>query len=580
MNKGIHRKPTLLMIALAGAASAATVGVQPYDGARFVAGQQFDLRVEVSGLKNVKSTVVTLDGKPVTGLAVTPGRDGGQNHMLRGLSLTRGQHTLAVTVTDDAGTTTRSATWTAEAPTYTARPAKNVILFIADGMGWNTVNAARIIARGYNAQNGNPNGLLSMETGLGGMATVTTSSYDSFLADSANTASSIATGQKVLVNALNVYPDNTDDALDNPRVETITEMLRRLRGAGVGLVSTAFGVDATPAAFAAHTRRRGDYQAIADQYFQGPAKPDVMLFGGSRDFIPSTAPGSRRRDDRNWIDESQKLGFQFVSNRTELLNAGGTKLFGLFNIDNVPSYLDRAQYRTKDMLGDFTDMPYLWDMTQKAVQTLEKNPNGFFLMVEAGMVDKYEHPLDWQRGVWDVLELDRAVDWAKQYARQHPDTLVLVTADHAHSISAYAGYDSSKQGREGVTTYEKGSFPTYTSKLDANGIPFPQTARGVAVGFAGTPDYCETYGSGPVFLDPTVSDGKGGFVPNPKICETPGAVRRVGNLGPADAQGVHSADPMPLFAFGAGAQNFTGMMDQTDIFFAIARSMNLARAGR
>ncbi|GHF43834.1 alkaline phosphatase [Deinococcus metalli] len=565
-------------LVLSTAATAAQLQVYPYDGARLLAGQHFDLRIEAEDVKDFKTATVTLDGRTVDGLTRTTTKPTSVEWTLRTQSLTAGSHILTVRYSDGAGDQIKSVRWNAVAPA--AAKAKNVILFIGDGMGWNTVNAANLIAHPYNPANGMPTGKLAMMSDLSSMASVNTSSYDSALADSANTASSIATGQKIQVNALNVYPDNTADTLDNPRVETISAMLRRAMGKGVGIVSSAFGVDATPAAFASYTRRRGDYSAIADQYFKGDVQPDVLLIGGSRDFIPSTAPGSRRKDATDWIEGSQKMGYTFVSNRTELNAANATKLFGLFNIDNVPSYLDRAQYKSKEMLGDFTDMPYLWDSAQKAVQTLEKNPNGFFLMVEAGMVDKYEHPLDWQRAVWDVLELDRAVAWAKEYAKTHPDTLVLVTADHAHSLSVYGGYDATKGPgkREAVGVYEAAGFPTYGDKRDANGFPLPETDRTYAVGFAAVPDYCETYLGRRIFLDPTVSNGQtgtaAGYVPNPKICAE-GSVQRTGNLPPTSNQGVHTADPLPLFAFGAGAENFSGMMDQTDIFFGVAKALGL-----
>ncbi|WP_157458474.1 alkaline phosphatase [Deinococcus arboris] len=559
-------------------ASAASLSIYPYDGAKFVPGQRFDLRIEAENVQELKDAAVTLDGRPVEGLVRTTSKPTSAEWTLRSQSLPTGLHELKVRYTDANGEVTKTARWYV-VPVVAPR-AKNVILFIGDGLGWNTVNAARLVAHPYNPANGNATGQLAMMSDLSGMATVTTSSYDSAMADSANTASSIATGQKIQVNALNVYPDNTADSLDNPRVETITAMVKRSMGKSIGIVSSAFGVDATPAAFASYTRRRGDYQAIADQYFKGDVQPDVLLIGGSRDFIPSTAPGSRRKDATDWITDSQKQGYTFVSSRTELNAAGGNKLFGLFNIDNIPSYLDRAQYQTPEALGDFKDMPYLWDSTKKAVETLEKNPNGFFLMVEAGMVDKYEHPLDWQRAIWDVLELDKAVEWAKTYAKSHPDTLVLVTADHAHSLSVYGTYDAAKGPgkREAVGVYEAAGFPTYGDKRDANGLPLPETSRTYAVGFAAVPDYCETYLGRRVFLDPTVSNGQtgaaAGFLPNPKLCQE-GAVTRTGNLPPSANQGVHTADPLPLFAFGPGSENFFGMMDQTDLFFSMARALGL-----
>jgi len=563
-----------------GSAWAAKIAIYPYDGAVLLAGQRFDLRIEATELKgSLNAYRITLDGQPLAGLEQTSQGAAQAEWTLRGTFLRPGSHTLEVSLSDAAGETKKSVRWEARLNPRLPRAAKNVILFIGDGMGWNTLNAARIIAKGFNPENGMPRGYLEMETGFGGMAVVTTSSFDSFIVDSANSASSIMTGQKVLVNALNVYPANLKDTLAYPRIETLAEMLKRVRGASIGVVTTTFGTDATPAALVAHTRRRSDYQAIADQYFGrgGFGIPlDVMLFGGSRDFIPKSAPGSRRKDDTDWIAEAQKLGYTFVSTRSELLAAKPQgKLFGLFHIDNFPSYLDRAVWKRPEMLGSFTDLPYLWEMTQKAVETLSQNPNGFFLMVEGGMVDKFQHPLDWQRALWDVLELDRAVAWAKQYAAAHPDTLVVVTADHSHSLSVYGSYDYSKQGREGVRVYQEAKFPTYGDKVDANGLPLPETARGIAVGFAATPDYCETYRGREVYKDPTISDGKGGYVANPEVCKEPGAFLRTGNLDPGSAQGVHTADPMPLFAFGAGAQLFNGLMDQIEIFFRMAQALGL-----
>lgn len=557
----------------------------PYDGARLLAGQRFDLRVEASGLQgDLQEYRILLDGRPLEGLEEGPGKG---EWTLRGLALAPGAHRLEVRLRDAAGETRRLVQW--EAVSYAMPPMrapKNVILFVGDGLGWNTLNAARIVAKGFNPENGMPPGYLEMEKDFGGMAVVTTSSYDSFIADSANSASSIMTGQKVLVNALNVYAANPKDSLAYPWIETLAEMLKRVRGASLGVVTTTFGTDATPAMLNAHTRKRSDYQAIADMYFGkgGFGIPlDVMLFGGSRDFIPKSAPGSRRKDDTDWIAEAQKRGYTFVSTRTELLAARPQgKLFGLFHYDNFPSYLDRAVWKRPETLGNFTDLPYLWEMTQKAVENLSQNPNGFFLMVEAGMVDKYEHPLDWYRAIWDVLELDRAVAWAKAWAQARGDTLVLVTADHAHSISVFGGYDFSKEGRQGVGVYQHAKFPTYGDRVDENGLPLPETSWGIAVGFAATPDYCETFRPRPVYKDPTIADGKGGYAPNPEVCKEPGAFVRTGNLDPGSPQGVYTADPIPLFAYGAGAHLFHGLMDQTEIFFRMAQALGFSpyREGR
>lgn len=575
------RKGFLAVSALAlslGPALAAKIAVYPYDGANVLAGQRFDLRIEASELQgSVGAYTVTLDGNPVQGLVQSSAGAGQAEWTLRQTFIRSGEHTLAVSVTDGSGETKRLVKWVARQNARLPRAPKNVIVFVGDGMGWNVLNGARIIAKGY-TENGVPRGLLEMQTDPSGSATVTTSSLDSYIVDSANSASSIATGQKIEVNALSVYPDNTKDTLDNPRVETLPEMMKRVRGASLGVVTNTFGTDATPAAWNTHTRRRGDYAAIADQYFKSPTPLDLMLFGGSEDFIPQSAQGSRRKDGTDWIAESQKLGYAFVSNRAELLKQNApAKLFGLFNTDNFPSYLDRAVWKRPEMLGSFTDMPYLWEMTQKAVESLSKNDKGFFLMVESGMVDKYLHPLDWTRAMFDVLEMDRAVAWAKGWAKTNGDTLIVVTADHAHPLSVFAAYDNSKGpgNRDAVGVYERAGFPTYGDRLDANGIPLPTTARTLAVGFGATPDYCETFGSREVFQPPTVSDGQGGYKPNPQVCSEPGAYVRVGNLPKDTNQGVHSADPVPLYAFGPGGENFRDTLDQTEIFFLIARALGL-----
>ncbi len=571
--------PLVVVAAAAiGAPSASDINIYPYDGAVLLAGQRVDLRVEVSKLETLGEYEITLNGRKLDGLVQSSQGAGQAEWTLRNVTARAGQNTLEVRVRDAKGEVKKSAVWTGVSAPKPLKPAKNVILFIADGMSWNTLHGASVIAKGYNPANGMPKGLLEMQTNPGGMASITTSSYDSYIVDSANSASSIASGQKVQVNALNVYPDNSADTLDNPRVEIITEILKRTRGAGVGIVSNVFGTDATPAAFATHTRRRGDYSAIADQYFRGNVKPDVLLLGGSEDFIPQSAAGSRRKDSTDWITESQKLGYSFVSNRTELLKQSApAKLFGLFNLDNMPSYLDRAVWKRPAALGGFTDMPYLWDMTQKAVESLQKQDKGFFLMVEAGMVDKYLHPLDWTRAMFDVLEMDKAVKYAKDWAATRDDTLVVVTADHGHSLSVYGGYDNSKGpgNRESIGVYEKAGFPNYSDQRDANGIPLPSAARTLAVGFGAFPDYCETFSSREDFKVPTVSDGQGGYKPNPAVCSEPGAYQRIGNLPKDQSQGVHSADPVPLYAWGPGSNLFKGTMDQTEIFFMMARAMGL-----
>src|SRR5262245_65885719 len=111
-----------------------------------------------------------------------------------------------------------------------------------------------------------------------------TAASDSIITDSANSASAYATGHKSAVNAMGVYADRTLDPLDDPRVETISSLVKRRLGLAVGIVTNTEIEDATPAAMVTHTRRRVEYDAIVEQYFA--AQPDVMMGGGSASSIP------------------------------------------------------------------------------------------------------------------------------------------------------------------------------------------------------------------------------------------------------------------------------------------------------
>jgi len=174
-------------------------------------------------------------------------------------------------------------------------------------------------------------------------------------------------------------------------------------------------------------------------------------------------------------------------------------------------YLDKAVFKKADVLKQFTDQPMLWEMTEKALDILGKHPNGFFLMVEGGLIDKQAHPLDWPRAVWDTIELDKAVGVAKKWAMAHGDnTLIIVVADHAHGLSITGTYweGDGKKGREAVRVYGEAKFPDYQ---DADGDGFPEpvaVSRSLAIHWANHPDYYESYKVLQEPLSPTVKEGE------------------------------------------------------------------------
>ena len=128
---------------LSGSALGATLSIQPYNGAKFVPGQKFDIRVEAEGVKDFRDATVTLDGQPVAGWTTSKSKENSMEWTLRDQHIGEGSHTLAVTYNDGSGQVIKQATWTAS-PVNKVPRAKNVILFIGDGMAWTTLHLSLI----------------------------------------------------------------------------------------------------------------------------------------------------------------------------------------------------------------------------------------------------------------------------------------------------------------------------------------------------------------------------------------------------------------------------------------------------
>src|SRR5262245_371960 len=237
------------------------ITVYPIDRAQILAGSRFDFKVEFDGIVDSADTKVTVNGADVASVlgrsASFVKQEVGVSAsalILRDVALARpGRYTV---VAGD-GKISRTVTWDVYATG--ARKARNVILFIGDGMSLAHRTAARILAAGITE--GKYRGELAMDA-MPNMALLGTAGVDSIITDSANSASAYTTGHKSSVNALGVYADRTPDTLDDPKVETVTSLVKRLRNMAVGVVTNTEVEDATPAAMVAHTRRRSDYDPI------------------------------------------------------------------------------------------------------------------------------------------------------------------------------------------------------------------------------------------------------------------------------------------------------------------------------
>jgi alkaline phosphatase len=239
-----------------------------------------------------------------------------------------------------------------------------------------------------------------------------TASADDPVTDSAAAATALATGVKTNNGMIGQDPDG------NP-LTTILEYAQT-KGMAVGLVTTVQMSHATPAAFAAHVNDRNNMTEIASQMLA--AEVDVLLGGGEDEFLPTGTSGhypesGERGDGRNLITEATAAGYSYVYNAT-----------GLDAIDPAATSRVLGLFGDEEMLRPFS--PSLAEMTQKAINILSQDPDGFFLMVEGGQIDWASHANDATQTISDTAGLDAAIAVGQAYAASASNTLIIVTGDH------------------------------------------------------------------------------------------------------------------------------------------------------
>jgi alkaline phosphatase len=555
--------------------------IYPVTRAEILAGSKFDLKVEIPGAVTPAAVKVTINGRPAADVlgkeAAFDANEDGLGHAaywIRQVSLAR-PGTYEVTAT--AGERSQTVKWAVFATP--PRRARNVVLFVGDGLSMAHRTAARILAKGV--VEGRYGGDLAIDD-MPHMALVSTSGTDSLVTDSANSMSAYATGHKSCVNAMGVYCATAKSAAGYPRVETIAELVKRRNGGmAVGVVTNTEIEDATPAAMVAHVRRRSAYDDIVRMFYE--ARPEVIMGGGAGFFLPKSDKDGKRKDEENYLEKFKALGYRFAATAGQMKEAAAdkatTRLLGLFHPGNLDGALDR-RFLKKGTVPKHPDQPDLADQTRAAIDILSRGPNGFVLMVESGLIDKYSHALDWERAVYDTIMLDNAVQVAKRFAATRNDTLIIVVADHAHPVSIIGTYDDARPGerlRDKLGIYADAKFPNYP-QADSEGYPGTvDVSRRIAFMFAGFPDHCASgkpYLAGP-FKPAEAKDKKA--VANEAFC-TPRATRMEGNLPFSQPQGVHSADDVVLTAMGPGAELFKGRIDNTRVFRVMATALGLAPA--
>lgn len=284
-----------------------------------------------------------------------------------------------------------------------------IFIFVADGAGTTHLELTRLYS-----QHAHREGLIITDRILGGgfLGLMTTHSANSLITDSAAAATALASGCKAKNGAVGICADGRT-------AKTVFEIGKE-RGMRLGLLTNAEIYDATPAAFASHAESRKLFSSIIDQYLK--LEPDLLMGGGRDYFLPERQPGSRRKDPKDMVSLFRKRGFNYVTNREELMAAQGPKLLGLFSLGPMSFETDRNP--------KIEPSPY--DMTQAALRILQANlARGFIILVENENIDSAAHRSNLATLVRDFRELDRAVGVAYEFYQHYPqETLILVTSDH------------------------------------------------------------------------------------------------------------------------------------------------------
>ena len=447
---------------------------------------------------------------------------------------------------------------------------RNVIFFLGDGMGMTTMTAARIYAVGEDGE-------LTMDT-LPETAFVKTFSNNAQVTDSAPSMSAYMTGVKMnnevismSSNTVAIEPvaDANGNMLGNncgsnngTPVTTLAEIAKR-QGLSVGVVTTTRITHATPAATYAHICHRDLENDIAAAMVPGGAGfntalgskgLDVVLGGGSQ-FFKTRADGGKRADGRDLIAEMKANGYSYVTNATDLNETNPRKtsrLFGLFKSSHMSYDIDRAA----------TSEPSLAEMTVKAMDVLAtNNPKGYFLMVEGGRIDHALHETTAKKALQDTVAFDNAIKAAIDKARlsdsQLRNTLIVVTADHDHTL-ILNGYAKRTGKTTPTTPGVLGLVLNYVTGIaspDADGRPY------TIIGFGNGENRVQGARSAmPALDDTTVSANtyhQEAAIPTNVGSET------------------HGGTDVFLGAIGKGAEEFHGVIDNTRVFQLIRQAVDL-----
>lgn len=444
--------------------------------------------------------------------------------------------------------------------------AKNIILFIGDGMGISTLTASRILEGQLRGESGEENRLSFEEFPFSALSK--TYSTNQQTSDSAPTMSAIISGIKTDEGILSVNQNvvrGDYKTVKGNETKTILEMAEDA-GKSTGIVTTARLTHATPGACYAHTADR-DWETDGDIFIRRKdafdAKfPDiarqliefnygdgleVAMGGGRTKFLPnteldpeSTDKKGERLDGRNltneWLSKYKDSKYIYDKKGFDDVDVKKTKhLLGLFE----RSHLKYEHDRPKDKLGE----PSLTEMTSKSIDLLSNNKKGFFLMVEGGRIDHAHHEGNAYRALTETIEFSNAIRTAAQKVNLD-ETLIIVTADHSHTFNM-GGYPIRGNNILGLVR-----------EVDENGMLEEKPAKDLK----GLPRTTLTYANGPG-AKPTRPDLTEVDTTDPDYLQEA--------IVPLTSE-THGGEDVAIYATGVNAHLIRGSMEENWIFYVMA----------
>ncbi|WP_394165473.1 alkaline phosphatase [Neptunomonas phycophila] len=471
------------------------------------------------------------------------------------------------------------------------KAAKNVILFVGDGMGISTLTAARILEGQNNGNTGEEN-LLSFET-FPYSALAKTYNTNQQTPDSAGTMTAMMTGVKTKAGVIGLSPEAVRaECENNPNHQLFTALeAAELVGKATGIVSTARLTHATPAATYAKSPERNweddsdmpeeaiaaGCTDIASQLIDFPYGDgiDVAMGGGRRHFLPNDATANsidavstvegNRTDGRNLVEEWKNAHsdgyYADVQSEFDAIPNTAKKVFALFN----ESHMHYEADRTNDIGGE----PSLTQMTEKAINVLSNDEDGYFLMVESGRIDHGHHAGSAYNALTDAVELSNAVKKAVELTNDE-ETLIIVTADHSH-VFTIAGYPTRGNPILGkVITNDGSGAPLSDEYLAADGMPYTTLGYNNGLGYAslsGETDADARYDTGAY----PISSGTRVDLAS---VNTQDSGFHQEALVPLSSE-THAGEDVAVHAMGPSAYLFQGVIEQNVLFQVMKTAMSI-----